>query len=104
MIRARISATTSPASDAALARHEWMNPSDTAAPATSAISCRHRSTGTCWKTTRYTASARSRGPIDSAESGTPAGRGATCVFPQAHFALCRSCCTRSAAAAGISSC
>ena len=104
VIRARISATTSPASDAALARHEWMNPSDTAAPAMSAISCRHRSTGTCWKTTRYTASARSLGPIDSAESGTPAGRGATCGFPQAHFALCRSCCTRSAAATGISSC
>ena len=44
------------------------------------------------------------GPIDRAESGTPAGRGATCVLPQAHLALCRSCCTRSAAAAGISSC
>ena len=52
VIRVRISATTSPASDAALARHEWIKPSDTAAPATSAISCRHRSTGTCWKTTR----------------------------------------------------
>jgi hypothetical protein len=52
VIRARISATTSAARDAALARHEWMNPSDTTAPVTSAISRRHRSTGTCWKTTR----------------------------------------------------
>jgi hypothetical protein len=52
VIRARISATTSVARDAAFARHEWMNPSDTTAPVTSAISCRHRSTGTCWKTTR----------------------------------------------------
>ena len=53
VIRARISAhhlrgqATRPC-----ARQEWMNPSDTAAPVTSAISCRHRSTGTCWKTTR----------------------------------------------------
>ena len=52
VIRARISATTSAARDAALVRHEWMNPSDTTVPVTSAISCRHHSTGTCWKTTR----------------------------------------------------
>jgi hypothetical protein len=52
VIRARISAATSAARDAAFARHEWMNPSDTAAPVTSAISSRHRSTGTCWKTIR----------------------------------------------------
>ena len=52
VIRVRISRTTSAARDAAFARQEWMNPSDTAAPVTSAISCRHRSTGTCWKTTR----------------------------------------------------
>src|SRR6266851_5171844 len=32
VIRARISATTSPARPAALTRHEWMNPSDTPAP------------------------------------------------------------------------
>ena len=86
VISVRISSTTSATSEAALARQEWMNPSDTSAPVTSAISCAHRSTGTCWKTTRYTASARSLGPIDSAESGTPAGRGATCGFPQAHRA------------------
>ena len=52
VIRARISATTSLSSDAAFARHEWTNPSETRAPVTSAISSRHRSTGTCWKTTR----------------------------------------------------
>jgi len=52
VIRARISATTSFTSPAAFARQEWTNPSDTTAPVTSAISCRHRSTGTCWKTTR----------------------------------------------------
>ena len=52
VIRARISATASAASDAAFARQEWMKPSETPAPLTSAISCRHRSTGTCWKTTR----------------------------------------------------
>ena len=38
--------------DAALARQEWMNPADTSAPATSDSSSRHRSTGTCWKTSR----------------------------------------------------
>ena len=52
VIRAPISPTTSAARDAAFARQEWMKPSETAAPVTSAISCRHRSTGTCWKTTR----------------------------------------------------
>ena len=40
----------------------------------------------------------------AAESGTPAGRAAACTRPQAHLASCRSCCTRSAGAAGISSC
>jgi transposase len=33
----------------------------------------------------------SRGPTDSGASGTPAGRAATCTFPHAHRALCRSC-------------
>ena len=52
VIRARINRTTSAASDAAVARQEWTNPSDTRAPITPAISCRHRRTGTYWKTTR----------------------------------------------------
>ena len=52
VIRVRISRTTSAARDAACRRHEWTNPAETAAPVTSAISCWHRSTGTCWKTTR----------------------------------------------------
>ena len=47
VISARVSATTPLARDAAFARHERMNPSDTAAPVTPAISRRHRSTGTC---------------------------------------------------------
>ncbi|HEY6309505.1 MAG TPA: hypothetical protein VIY52_01670 [Streptosporangiaceae bacterium] len=51
-IRMRISRTTSTVRDAAFARQEWMSPSETAAPVTSAISCWHRSTGTCSKTTR----------------------------------------------------
>ena len=38
--------------------------------------------------------------MDRAESGTPAGRAAACARPQAHLDSCRSCCTRSAAAAG----
>jgi hypothetical protein len=38
VIRARISATTLAARDAAVARQEWMNPSETTAPVTSAIS------------------------------------------------------------------
>jgi hypothetical protein len=52
VIRVRISRTTSAASSAAFARHEWTNPAETAAPVTSVISCWHRSTGTCWKTIR----------------------------------------------------
>jgi hypothetical protein len=52
VIRARISRTTSAARSAALRRQEWMNPADTSAPATPEIRSRHRSTGTCWKTTR----------------------------------------------------
>jgi hypothetical protein len=50
------------------------------------------------------ASARSRGPMDNAASGTPAGRGAVCALPHAHRTVCGSCWTRSAAATGISSC
>ena len=52
VIKVRISRTTSAARSAALRRHEWMNPAETSAPAMSAIRSRHRSTGTCWKTTR----------------------------------------------------
>lgn len=52
VIRVWISCTTSAAREAACYRHEWTNPAETAAPATSAISCRHRSTGTSWKSTR----------------------------------------------------
>ena len=47
-----ISLTTSAASSAALRRQEWMNPAETCAPAASEIRPRHRSTGTCWKTSR----------------------------------------------------
>src|SRR6266700_218923 len=74
VISALISLTTSAITSAALARHEWMNPSETWAPATSAISLRHLSTGTCWNTSRYTARARRAGPMLTGESGTPGGR------------------------------
>ena len=52
MSSALISFTVPAAIDAAFSRQEWMNPADTSAPATSDSSSRHRSTGTCWKTSR----------------------------------------------------
>ena len=48
VISVLISCTTSLMISAALARQEWMNPAETRAPVTSAISCWQRSTGTCW--------------------------------------------------------
>ena len=57
VISVLISLITPAASSAAVRRQEWMNPAETTAPVTSAISCRHRPIGTCWNTTR----ARSQG-------------------------------------------
>ncbi len=52
VISVLISFTTSATTAAAFARLEWMNPAETCAPVTSAISRAHRSIGTCWNTTR----------------------------------------------------
>ena len=95
--QARISRTTSAVRDDAFARQEWTNPSDTAAPVTSAISCctLHRD---MLEDDQVNRQARSRGPIDRRNPDTRR-RPAACTRPQAHLDSCRSCCTRSAAAA-----
>jgi hypothetical protein len=49
---AAISLITPDTRSVAVRRQEWMNPVETAAPATSPIRSRHRSMGTCWKMTR----------------------------------------------------
>ena len=95
-IRARISRTASAASDAAFPRQEWTNPSDTTPPVRSAISCRPARPGRAGRPTGKPPSPTAAARPTAAESGTPAGRGATCTLPHAHRALCRSCCTRCA--------
>ena len=69
---------------------------------TSAISCRHGSPAQARKH-QVNSRARSRGPIEGKRLARPPG--APHMGPaQPHLASCRSCCTRSAGAAGISSC
>jgi hypothetical protein len=86
-ISVRISRTASFTSPAVFRRQERTNPAGSTPPARSSIRNCARSTGTCWKTSRQTAIADSRGPTDSGASGTPAGRGAACTRPHAQRAL-----------------
>jgi hypothetical protein len=83
-IRSSISATDSSTASAPSASSACSQPTKTATPHSSTSASRVRSTGRCWRTRRYNASARSSGPSDTGAVDTPSGRAATGGHPQPH--------------------
>ncbi len=61
-IRCSIASTDSATASAPRASSACSQPVDTSTPHSSAIASRVRSTGRCWRTRKYSASARSSGP------------------------------------------
>ena len=101
VISVLISFSTSPRASAARATCALTHPVDGAAPVRSAISWAARSTGTCWYTTRYTATARRFGPY-TAGPWTPAGAAAVLTFPHRQARRCNRCSTTRTSASGTS--